>query len=441
MSDQNSNGEPKETYRLQDESKSPPPPDNPLRDYLRIIRRPNVWIMGLSLFLLITFVSSWLFLLPLYLREMGAGEGAIGTAYVFFVLAFSVLQIPGGYMADKMGRKKIIAWPTVLLPILYLAAAFTGNWIMVMVFLTLGNLIQGLQVPALYSLMAESVEEKDSALGFSILEISLAVGFTIGPIIGYAFIKSPFLGSIPQQIFGPGGKIIQLMMLFTGLVLIPCTFLRFLLKDSARHEDFQVNSRQVIKAFNKNLVWLLVSFIFYGLMVDTTFYGQFIPLYAKDVIKMSDGSIQIMFALGGLSAIIFNLFIGGAVKKMGSRKALIAGMLGHCLLFIPWLFARSAPVAILIYFPTYVFLQLSYIAHDTMMSDLTDIETRSTIMGVFFMVPGVLGSLAPLIGSRMVEGLKGALPFPYPLAGPFFLAVLYGILAVAFLLPIRPNKI
>jgi len=402
-------------------------------EYLKIIKRSNVWVMGLSLFLLITFVSTWLFLLPLYLKKLGATDQNIGTAYLFFVLAFSILQIPGGYIADRYGRKKIIAYPTFILPIFYIVAAMSNNWIVVMTCLTLGNLIQGIQLPALYSLMAESVDEKERGMGFSILEISLAAGFTVGPLLGNIMLKSSFIKPLIITLFKQDSDPVRLMLFLTGLVLIPCALLRlFGLKDSTSHEDFQVNVKEVIKAFDTKLAFLLISFIFYGLMIDTTFYGPFIPLYAKNVIKMTESSILMMFMWGGFFAIFFNLVSGKIIGMIGSQKGMIVGILGHSLLFIPWLFAPNFKVAVSLYIPTYLFLQLSYIAHDTLMSDLTHIRTRSTIMGVFFMVPGILGALAPEIGARLMT--------TFGPKAPFIMAIVFAILSVGFLLPVKPER-
>lgn len=407
---------------------------NIFSEYWKIIRKTNVWVMGLSLFLLITFVSSWLFLLPLYLRNLGASKDEIGTAYLFFFLAFAIFQIPGGYIADKIGRKKIIAYPTFILPVIYIAAGLVDNWVLVMTFLAIGNLVQGIQIPALYSLMAESVDEGDRGLGFSILEISLALGFTAGPLMGFFMLRNP---GMMEEFIGkylPSGNLIQLMMIVTGVILIPCAILRlFGLKDSAKHEDFNVNIGKVIKAFDTNLILLLISFIFYFFMVNMTFYGPFIPLYAKDYIKISEAEIQMMFALGGFFAVFFNLISGKLTKMMGPRKAMILGVLGHSLLFIPWLFTGNLFGAAALYIPTYIFLQLSYISHDTIMSDLTDIKTRSTVLGVFFMVPGIISSFSPQIGAQMSNFFGHATPF--------FIAIIFAVLTVVYLLMIKSDRI
>lgn len=403
-----------------------------LSEYARVVRIPNVWVIWISLSLLLTFISMWLFVLPIYLKRLGATEKEIGVGYLWLFMAFSISQIYGGYLADKIGRKKLLLYPSFFLPIVYIAAACSRDWVFVMALLTLGNLIQGLQTPALYSLMAESVEEKDRGMSFSILEISISMGYTIGPFIGAFLFGSewikPFLNNGLIKNCDP----VQLMILMTGIALVPACFVRFLIKDSAKHEDFQVTFTDIKNAFNSNLILLLFAFIFFGLMIDTTFYGPFIPLYAKENLGMDEKSILTMFMLGGLFAMFFNLVNGKLTSFLGSKKAMIVGTLGHAFLFVPWVMSGNVNTALAVYIPSYLFLQLSYIAHDTIMSEVTDIRTRSTVVGVFFTIPGLCGSLAPLIGSRLIA--------PFGPTAPFILALVFAVITVLLLSFVKSER-
>ncbi len=401
-------------------------------EYVRIARIPNVWVISLSLSALLTFMSMWLFVLPLYLKRLGASENEIGVGYLWFFVAFSISQILGGYLADKIGRKKLLIYPSFLLPIVYIAAACSRDWMFVMVFLTLGNLIQGLQTPALYSLMAESVEEKDRGMSFSILEISISMGYTIGPFIGAFLFQGKWIKSFLVNGIIKNSDPVQLMILLTGIILIPACFIRFLIRDVVKHEDFQVTFSDIKNAFNRNLIILLLAFIFFGLMIDTTFYGPFIPLYAKEKLGMDEKTILTMFMLGGLFAMFFNLVNGKITAHLGSKKAMIVGTLGHAFLFIPWLLSGNINTAVMIYIPSYLFLQLSYIAHDTIMSEVTDIRTRSTVVGVFFTIPGLFGALAPLIGSRLIT--------PFGSASPFILGMFFAVITVILLALVKSER-
>jgi MFS family permease len=289
-----------------------------------------------------------------------------------------------------------------------------------MVFLTIGNLVQGIQAPSIYALVAESVDAKDRGMGFSILEIFISASYVAGPLLGIFY-------SVNEQ-----G--IRNMMILTGIVMIPCAMLRFFgLHDSTEHSALKVKLKDIIKSFNPNLLLLLFAFIFYFMMLDSTFYGPFMAQYAKDYIGMNNSAIQAMIMYAALSSIFFNFINGKLTAKLGSRKALIIGSLGHVLLFLPWLVSGNFLAAVLIFIPSYLFLQLSYIGHDTIMSDLTSIKTRSSVMGIFFMVPGILGSLAPEIGSKLA--------IYYGPKAPFYMAVVFGLIAAALLLPIKSKRI
>ena len=47
---------------------------------------------------------------PLYVRELGASPFVIGLISSLASLVVGVMRIPGGYFADRFGRKKIICW-------------------------------------------------------------------------------------------------------------------------------------------------------------------------------------------------------------------------------------------------------------------------------------------------------------------------------------------
>jgi len=363
---------------------------------------------------------SWYFLLPLYLRKMGANETEIGIAYLCFDVAACVFQFYGGYLADKFGRKKLITLPTFVFPLFYIIAANANNWITVSVMVVLGNLLSGFQIPSLYATVAESVKEKDRGLAFSIFEISLAAAFALGPALG-----SVFAGTI--------GGIKTLLYIYSGILLI-CAFIRQIwLRDVANHHEYKTNFRSVLGAFDRNLILLLLSFVFYTLMINTTIYGPFIALYSKDRIGLGEKAIQYTFMAGGILAVFFNLWSGRLTQKIGSKKAMIYGALGHSLLFIPWLFSKGLAASVVYYSVAYIFLQLSFIGHDTLMSDLTDIKTRSSIIGIFGLIPGVLGALAPPAGVKL-SSIFGS-------HAPFYMAVIFSLITSAFLLMLKSDRI
>ena len=72
----------------------------------------NVLVLSSTVFFILVALFSWYYLFPLYLKELGATESQIGLLYTLFTLSFTLLQLVGGVLSDRIGRKKCIVWPT-----------------------------------------------------------------------------------------------------------------------------------------------------------------------------------------------------------------------------------------------------------------------------------------------------------------------------------------
>lgn len=372
-----------------------------------------------TVFFLFSSFLSWYFLLALYLRSLGANENQIGMAYVLTGAALNVTQVPGGYLADKYGRRLLLAIPTFVFPLLYLVAVFSSNWVLVVAALSISMAIMGLQMPPSYSIIAESVEEKDQEVAFGIFGIAVAASFAIGPGVGSFFTVS---------VDG-----IRAMMITTAALALPCGLARhFLIRDVMDHSAEGINLKKVIKAVDKNVILCLIAFIFFTFLIDTTIYGPFITLFSKDFFGLKEQPIQIMFTIGGVMGVIMSIFCGYLTRKLGAKKAFILGCLGHAILFIPWMHSRSYNEMLAIYSTTFIFLQLSFVAHDMLITNLTEIKTRSSVIGFVNTVAGFLGALAPRTCSQLAVSFG-------PKA-PFYAAVVFAVLASVYAGLIQKNR-
>ena len=88
----------------------------------------NVAVLSVTSFLLVGAWFSWYPILPLHLRDLGATDTQVGLAYTLMQLGYQGMQILGGLLADRFGRKNVIVWPTFAYLPLYPLATATHNW-------------------------------------------------------------------------------------------------------------------------------------------------------------------------------------------------------------------------------------------------------------------------------------------------------------------------
>ena len=155
-------------------------------DYLSLER--NVSIASASVFLLGLGEELWKKFLPKYLEALGASTpviGLFGAAENFFD---AVYQYPGGWIADRLGRRRAFLIFVLLAAAGYLVYLFSPSWPFVFLGLALAMAWQSMASPAIFAIIADSLPPERRAMGFTVQSILKRVPIVIAPMIGGALI-------------------------------------------------------------------------------------------------------------------------------------------------------------------------------------------------------------------------------------------------------------
>jgi MFS family permease len=120
-----------------------------------------------------------------YVQALGGQEfpmalGIIGCANF---LAMAAVAFPGGYLADKYGRRWLITTMTFGMAFSYLFFALAPSWHFVLI----GTTIQGLCLiyqPALFAMVQDSLPPERRGVGTSLIQMIHGTFNTPGPVIG-----------------------------------------------------------------------------------------------------------------------------------------------------------------------------------------------------------------------------------------------------------------
>lgn len=366
----------------------------------------NVLVLSLTVGGTLLFFFAWYYLFPIHLEKLGASQREIGISYTLFALGFTIAQVLGGYLTDRIGRKFIIVIPTYAFPFLYLLLALARVWWICVVFYLATSILSAIQMPAFISMISESSGRKGRAFGF--FEFSIAIGIAIGPLLGGFLVKK--IG-------------IEGLILLMGLATFVSAVIRSLFLTEEKNRE-KIDRVDVWKSITKNYIWFVVAGSFMFLVLTLTLNGPFLSLFQKEVLSFSSSKINFLFAIGGLFSAISCLFGGRFIDKYGSKPMLGVSIILHPLLIVLWVVSGGVlPFFIL----SFLFSQLIYMGYQVIITDIVSEKVRGRMIGICGAITGLISSMGPILGMQMK--LKFGWSFP------FYLSVVFGI--VAFLLLLR----
>ncbi len=345
----------------------------------------------------------------LYVKALGGSASIVGFIAFVSLIIRSLVQFPGGYLADKYGRKWLISTMTFGVAVAYILYALAPNWQTIM----LGAVINGLCMiysPALNAIIADSLPSDKRGMGFSIMNLINSVSTTPAPIIaGWLYVQ---LGLIPSMRLGYG--IVAFAFVVAGIF-------RLRLKETITAPE-RVNMRELVNIYPKSIseglsVWselprsALVLFI--TDVVGAFATGLFQPIMLFWIIDdLGIDEIRWTFILTTLfvSMIIFAIPIGKLIDKYGKKRPLIVAYL-LWILIMP-LFIWGDFYRLLLAMPLVGVLQIIMMAASSaLIADLVPKKHRGKVsgsMGFFTLIASAFGQL---IGGFMYDNVSHALPW------------------------------
>jgi MFS family permease len=120
-----------------------------------------------------------------YVQALGGEQFpmALGIIGLANFLAMAVVAFPGGYLADRYGRRWLISTMTFGLALSFIFFALAPTWH----FILIGTIIQGLCLiyqPALFAMVQDSLPAERRGVGSSLIQMIHGTFNTPGPVIG-----------------------------------------------------------------------------------------------------------------------------------------------------------------------------------------------------------------------------------------------------------------
>ena len=153
-------------------------------EYLGLER--NVLTVSGAVFLLGAGEELWKKFLSKYLEALGASAltvGLFGTAKDFLD---AVYQYPGGWLADRLGRRRAFLIFVALASVGYAVYYLSPSWPFVFVGLVFAMAWSSMASPAIFAVVGDALPKERRAMGFTVQSILKRVPMALAPPLGSA---------------------------------------------------------------------------------------------------------------------------------------------------------------------------------------------------------------------------------------------------------------
>jgi len=340
----------------------------------------------LKLLFVATFIGAfgdglYFYILPLYVRELGADPVEVGTFFSVMLLAAAFTPLLGGYLADKYNLKKamIVGWLVWMpVPIIF---SLAENWVQLLP----GSVLYGFWIgqPAFSAYIASSAEKEKLALTFTILSSSWSLGY----------IFSPALGAYISDEVG-----IQLVFYLTFILYGTCTSILFLIgSQGVATRSSRLSSTAASFGRKRLLVWsaFFAVIVFFVLLVR-----PLVPQILKDELHFTDSVVGILGSITFFGSAVLGIYLGRIGDKW--KKS---GAVSVCMIFC------SVSAMILVLFHNFFALSLA-----------------SFLMGASYTILSLIGAVISPIAPEKSRARWISVPLSASMFAAFLAPYLGGLL-------------
>ena len=325
-------------------------------------------VYGLRMFGLFIILPVFAF----YAEDLPGGNNytLVGIALGAYGLTQAILQIPFGWLSDRIGRKPVIYLGLILFAIGSLVAAVAVDiyWVI------FGRIIQGAGAisAAVMALAADLTREEHRTKAMA------TIGMTIGTVFAISLIAAPVLNQwigVPG-IFAMTGILALLAMIVVKKIIPDPQISRF-------HSDTEASAASFGSVLRDTQL-LRLNYGIFALHATLMALWLVVPLTLRQAGMIADDHWQIYLPILLLSIIFIIPAIIYAEKKAKLKSVFIAAiallLIGQIFLAITFDSIWGTAIALLIFFTAFNLLEASL---PSLISKIAPVGAKGTAIGIY----------------------------------------------------------
>jgi MFS family permease len=357
-----------------------------LRDFLAL--KHNIVVLLGALLVIGMGEELWVRFMPKYLEVLGASALAIGAYGSFKRVVDTVYQYPGGWLADRFGRKRALVFFNLIAAMGYLVYLLTRSWEIVILGTLLVLAWSSMSQPAIFALIGDNLGRDKRAMGFSVQSIWKRIPIVLAPPIG-GYLLTRFGVVSGMHI----GFLVSLLFALAAIYLQS----RFYREKPRRHTEQREGIVTIWRRMPGALRQLLLADCFarFGSSL-TAVYVVLLVINIRGVSLVAFGALtsaQMLTAIAG--------YIPAAhyADRFGRRPFILVTFALFAL--FPIILVGLPAEWLIVAFVAAGLRELGEPARKALIVDLADASRRGRVIGFYYLIRGLVTIPAPLLGGLL----------------------------------------
>lgn len=268
-------------------------------------------------------------------QDFELSPAALGIVLSAFFVGYAAMQLPGGYIADKIGSKKVIMFSLTLWSVFTLATGFTYSLMALLIVRFLFGIGEGSFPPAAFKGIAEYFPKDERAKMAGILVSSNYIGSALAPVLVVPL----------MMLLGWRGMFHILGVLGFAYVFVYWLRIEQVKKRHVRTEKAEkIDIESVIKLpvmWQLLIAWFALSLINKGL-------DSWMPTYLLTVRQLDLKAVGILTPLPFIAAGISTAISGYVMERFFDKKEkyLLASCAGFTALFLYFMYTAETILSV-----------------------------------------------------------------------------------------------
>ncbi|MFE4813762.1 MFS transporter [Peribacillus simplex] len=318
-------------------------------------------------------------------EEFNLDAAAVGAILSSFFLSYAVMQIPGGWLTDKLGSRRVLIWSIIVWSVFTVFTGFAWSLISLLVIRFLFGLGQGGYPSASQKGIADYFPRDERPKASAYLMSSNYFGMALAPLV-----------AAPMILF-MGWRNMFYVIGLLGILLTIAFWVYFKPKEStAPLKENRIPMKESLMnsgLWKITVMWFAAGIVNWGL-------SSWIPSYLMEARGMDLLSMGFYAALPGISTGVAMLFSGWLLDRFFNNLEKYYAAFGMLMsgIFLYMMFTSTSLVAAMVYlnlcmvFKSFAFTVAFALPHKIMSK-----QVIGSAMGVINMGAQAAGFISPLV--------------------------------------------